>query len=226
MKNYHPAKLQWEIIGRKIIGLVFAFIFLVFVLFLQGKLTTYYTKPDNTVTFQDGDIIFQSLSGDLPQHISGITQSPINHCGIVVVEKGNIFVIEASSDVCKTPIEEWVQRGKGKKFALMRMKGIETWQEKRVVQEAFKFLGHPYDFQYRWDDEKIYCSELVYKAYKRGIGVLLGNLKPLKEMNYKGHEEFIKKTTGGELPLNRKIITPVDIYKSPLLYPIYDDFKK
>lgn len=34
-------------------------------------------------------------------------------------------------------------------------------------------LGRPYDLQFRWDDERLYCSELVHKVYAAG-GVELG----------------------------------------------------
>jgi hypothetical protein len=189
----------------------------------SGGLLAVEKNKSKKIKFGDGDIIFQQLKGELPNQISEITGSPINHCGLIVVKGNDIFVLEAAAKVVLTPIETWTRRGNDRKFALLRAKTQDDKTAENVVKCGDKFLGRPYDFEYRLDDENIYCSELVYKAYKKGAGIKVGNLTPLERLNYKGHEEFIRKLTG-ELPLEREIITPVELYKSKYFTKIYDDF--
>ena len=38
------------------------------------------------------------------------------------------------------------------------------------INELQKFVGLPYDFHYEMGDDAIYCSELIYKAYRRPQG--------------------------------------------------------
>ncbi len=43
--------------------------------------------------------------------------------------------------------------------------------------------GKPYDTTFEWSDNKIYCSELVWKIYQRGAGIEIGKLQRLKEFD-------------------------------------------
>ena len=181
--------------------------------------------PTGAISFREGDVIFQQSTGELPDVIAAVTQSPITHCGMILLEGDEIMVIEAADGVEKTPLVQWIRRGKDEKFALLRPEKIPAGGITKAVSHANKFIGRPYDLQYEMTDEKIYCSELVYKAYRRGAGVRLGKLQKLGDLKYQGHEGFIRKLTSGTLPLDREMITPVALYETPDLSVIYDDFK-
>ncbi len=80
-------------------------------------------------------------------------------------------------------------------------------------------LGRPYDTRYKMDDERIYCSELIYKAYHRdatggGQAVQLVRLGDLKCWAY---EQTIIELEGGSPPLDREMITPRDLALAPQL---------
>ena len=51
-----------------------------------------------------------------------------------------------------------------------------------MVAKAKRELGKPYDARYRWDDEALYCSELVVKAFERGAGVTVGKQEVVKTL--------------------------------------------
>ena len=180
--------------------------------------------PD-VIKFREGDIIFQRSSGELADKIAAITKSELTHCGIVVIENEKVMVLEAGDTVSLKPVKEWVKRGEGKKFLLMRAKNIKPGQVTAIIEESRKYYDKPYDFKYSWDDDFIYCSELVYKCYKRGSGIELCPFIALKDLDYKGHEEYIKKLMNGKLPLDLEMITPVGISRSGELKVIYNDFK-
>ena len=40
-----------------------------------------------------------------------------------------------------------------------------------MKNEGEKFKGKNYDLTFEWSDDKIYCSELIWKIYKRSTGI-------------------------------------------------------
>jgi hypothetical protein len=172
-----------------------------------------------------GDVVFQTLSSELSAVIAEVTESPLAHCGMVIRDKkGGLFVIEAVGPVRVIPFDTFIDNGIDKKFAIARMKDGNGIDFDKVVTEAKKFLGRPYDFQYRFDDEYMYCSELVYKAFNNAEQLKIARIVKLKDLKYKDNIEFIKSLTGGEVPLEREMVTPVDIYNSDLFYKIFSNY--
>jgi Permuted papain-like amidase enzyme, YaeF/YiiX, C92 family len=51
-----------------------------------------------------------------------------------------------------------------------------------VVRAAKKELGKHYDAKYQWDDETLYCSELVVKAFARGADLSIGKQDQVKNL--------------------------------------------
>jgi hypothetical protein len=160
-------------------------------------------------TPQDGDIVFQSSNRcDLVEAIEGITESKYSHCGVVVIRNGNPFVIEAVGPVSEITLERFTQRGRTRTIDVYRLKGSYRSKIPQFVEALRPYLGRPYDFRYRMDDERIYCSELVYKAFRKTYGESLGKPKKLKDMNWKPFVATIKKYEKGPVPLDRPIISP------------------
>ena len=173
---------------------------------------------------EEGDIIFQALPkvNDLVKMIEGVTESPYSHCGVVTRENGNWIVVEAVSPVRKTSLYWWIARGRGwGKFAVYRLKEEHREHIPRFIEELEPFMGRPYDMKYRMDDERIYCSELVYKAWKNATGEELGELKKLGEMNWEPYEKTIRKYEGGPPPLERLIITPRHLSEARQLEKVF-----
>jgi hypothetical protein len=50
-------------------------------------------------------------------------------------------------------------------------------------QAARGFGGKPYDLTFEWSDDRIYCSELVWKIYERGLGIRIGRLQKLGDFD-------------------------------------------
>jgi hypothetical protein len=82
-------------------------------------------------------------------------------------------------------------------------------------------MGRPYDFRYAPGDNEIYCSELVFKAYRDAYGLELGEWQRLGDLNWKPFEPFIRKMEAGSLPLTRPMITPIALTKSASLSQVY-----
>jgi len=170
-----------------------------------------------------GDVIFQSFPHNpLTDLIESATESTYSHCGLVVVRPGGAVVLEAIGPVTETPLEQWIARGRDGAFAVYRLRHEYAGRVGEIIQAANRFRGRPYDSRYRFDDEKIYCSELVFKAFQKVTGEELGVVRKLAEFNWKPNEAAIRRLEGGGLPLERKMISPKDLAAARQLRLVLD----
>lgn len=161
---------------------------------------------------QEGDVLFQSLPrNELVNAIEGATGSPWSHCGLVAKEDGQWVVYEAIGDVRKTPLNEFYRRGREGRFAAYRFKEAEAAHIPQVIEKARGYMGRPYDARYRMDDEAIYCSELIYKAYRDATKGSLGKLVKLGDLKWRPYQQVIERLEGGPVPVDREMITPRDL---------------
>jgi len=160
-------------------------------------------------TPQLGDLVFQSSPrGPLINTIEGATQSPYSHCGIVARRDEAWVVVEAVEPVKETPLAKWIARGRQAGFAVYRFEAKYFDKLPAMIAAARRHLGKPYDMRYDFDDEKLYCSELIYKAFREATGEECGAVCRLGELNWRPYETFIRMLEGGGLPLERRMITP------------------
>ena len=121
----------------------------------------YYAVCNATYEPQDGDIIFHISKSSQSTAIQIGTLSRYSHCGIVVVEDGQAYVIEAERGVEKTPIRKWLRRGQLlDHYRVMRLK------QPQALPLHYE-LGGRYDKDFLLNNGKYYCSELVWELYKR-----------------------------------------------------------
>lgn len=180
----------------------------------------------NYEDLQEGDIIFQTLNSPLSQAIQLATKSKYSHCGIIFKEKGALYVYEAVQPVRSTPLEQWIAEGQGGKFVIKRLANAKQVLTPSAIskmkQAGKKFMGKDYDGTFEWSDERIYCSELVWKIYKTGAGIEVGKLKKLKDFDLSSEavKAKLKEHYGNNIPLNEPVISPVAIFDSPLLVTV------
>ena len=168
------------------------------------------TKSSVEVAYvpRHGDIVFQSLPHNpIIDAIEGCTASPYSHCGIVIKRSGEWLVLEAIGPVQETPLRRWVLQGRNWEFAVYRLKPDYQPKINSMIDAAREFKGRPYDIQYEFDDAKIYCSELIFKGFKKATGESLGITQKLGELNWRPFEPVIRQISGG-VPLERQMITP------------------
>lgn len=165
---------------------------------------------------QVGDVIFQSLPhSKLVDAIEGVTDSAYSHCGIVDYRNGRWVVIEAYRKVEINPLVAFLLRGRDKGFCVYRLKPEYASSAKAMAAEASKYIGRPYDVRYRMDDEKIYCSELVTKAYKNATGHQLGKVVRFGDMDWQPWQDTIEHFESGPVPLDRLMVTPASLAAAP-----------
>ncbi|HNW99714.1 MAG TPA: YiiX/YebB-like N1pC/P60 family cysteine hydrolase [Bacteroidales bacterium] len=173
-----------------------------------------------------GDMVFQTISGSkLTNAIAGITQSEYTHCGIVDFQKGKWVVIEAYGKVRVFPMNEWISQGNFKRYAVCRLKPGLDKKIPDLMTEVRKMIGKPYDYGFDTTDAAIYCSELIYKAYKKATGQYIGKTNKLGELNWKPHEKYIRSQCKGKLPLDRELITPKAIAEAGEVEMVFNNIK-
>jgi hypothetical protein len=167
---------------------------------------------------KEGDLVFQSLPKmDLVVAIEGVTHSPYSHVGIVIKKEGYWVVREAIGAVIDTPLYLWIIRGRFGGVDVFRLKDAYKQDIPKTIDATKKYLGLPYDVQYEMDDKKIYCSELIYKAYRDATDKKMGKLFALGKMNWKPYQKTIEYYEKGAVPLERKMITPRHLSESEYL---------
>ncbi|WP_431244980.1 YiiX/YebB-like N1pC/P60 family cysteine hydrolase [Flavobacterium sp. P21] len=119
---------------------------------------------------QDGDIIFQTSESPQCEAVRIATNSKFSHCGIIYKMNGDLFVFEAVQPVKLTPLKDWIQHGRDNKYLVKRLKNATAILTPATLQKmkdySQQFNGKEYDAYFEWNDNRIYCSELVWKIYK------------------------------------------------------------
>jgi len=203
---------------------------LLLLVFALGVLFTLFVFSKSTFVdknqLKEGDIVFQSSQSKQCTAVQKATHSPYSHCGILLKQGDELMVFEAVQPVKFTPFNEWIKRGQGNKYEVKRLKKSDSILTKNILikmeKEAQKYKDKNYDIYFGWNDELIYCSELVWKIYKNAVGVEVGKLKKLKEFDLTSTEvkTIMKQRYGNKIPYDETVISPSDIFESENLVPV------
>lgn len=191
-----------------------------------GVLVAVVPKPQlqprpRPVALQSGDVVFQTSKSSRSALIRKASASPYSHVGLVEVTDGGIFVIEAIQPVSRTPWASWYARGVGSKFTVIRAKTASKETLAKVVSEAKAFIGRPYDAKYRWDDERLYCSELVTKAFA-SAGIEAGVQEAIDSLDLSAEELATAPSLG--IDVKQTLVTPASIAADDDFETVYSSF--
>lgn len=215
------------VVGIGILILVFAF----------AKLNS--LKVENVISklekqtlenIKDGDIIFQTSESSQCEAVRIATNSIYSHCGIIYSSKGKKYVYEAVQPVKITPFEEWISHGKNNDYLIKRIKKdktqLTTNQLEKMKQYALSMMNKDYDLYFEWSDDKIYCSELVWKVYKYGAGIELCELEKLKNFNLSNPKvkAILNERYGNKIPLEEEVVSPSQLVNSTLLETVINTY--
>jgi hypothetical protein len=183
----------------------------------------------NTI-LKNGDIIFQTPISRQSKAIQIATKSKYSHCGIIfwLDTASKWYVLEAVQPVKWTLLEKWISRDEGGHYVIKRNDTDPPIPDEMLLKLnsiGDKYLGKPYDFAFCWTDDKIYCSELVWKCYKELTGLDFGNLQQLSDFDLSDKivKQKLKERYGDKIPLNEMVISPVAIFNSNLLKTIKEN---
>ena len=172
---------------------------------------------------RDGDIIFHTSRSAQSAAIQRATHSPYSHMGVVLYRDGKPFVFEAIATVRYTPLVSWTARGDGGRYVVRRLKRAPTPAELRKLHLAARsYEGKSYDLYFEWSDERIYCSELVWKMYRDALGIEIGALQKLEEFDLTDPavKTKMRERYGKNVPLEEEVISPGAMFDSTLLQTV------
>jgi uncharacterized protein YycO len=183
-------------------------------------------EATNQAELQNGDLIFQTSLSSQSKAIQLATKSKYSHCGIIYKEGNDFFVFEAVQPVKRTPLAKWIARGQNGKYVVKRLKNADEVLTPAVLAKmktiGNQFVGKNYDLTFEWSDDKIYCSELIWKIYQRATGISIGALQKLGDFDLSNEivKNKMKERYGNNIPNEEIVVSPAAIYDSPLLTTI------
>jgi hypothetical protein len=185
---------------------------------------------------QDGDILFRKgrcyfFDGACSSSFfADISDSPFSHEGIVHWQDGAVWVYDVDGEgVRDIPFEFWMLTVAQEMFAIRRLKApyrdripqVLAFCREQYLQEI------PYDRTFGSGDARLYCSELVEKAF-RSAGLALSEPVAISRLpnfdRYRALGPLVEALT----PI--RLTTPVFVpgnasygtYASPFLEPVYE----
>jgi permuted papain-like amidase YaeF/Yiix C92 family enzyme len=177
---------------------------------------------------RDGDIVFHTSRSSQSLAIQLATKSPYSHMGIVYLRDDEPFVFEAVQPVKLTPLDDWIERGERERFVVKRLRDSET----RLTAQALRSMravgeqlaGKDYDPYFEWSDDRMYCSELVWKVFERGAGIELGELQTIAafDLSHPAVQAKVRERYGDHVPLDEVVVSPAAIFDAPDLETVYE----
>ena len=178
---------------------------------------------------RNGDVIFHTSQSSQSLAVQKATNSPYSHMGIVYVRDGKPVVYEAVEPVKLTPLDAWIRRGERGRFVVKRLIDADrllTPDALERMREAGKaFEGKPYDLYFEWSDERVYCSELVWKIFKRALDIEVGALQTMRAFDLSDPvvQAKIRERWAGQPPLDERVISPAAMFTSNMLETVYEN---
>jgi hypothetical protein len=185
--------------------------------------------PSHDYRPRNGDIVFHTSRSAQSVAIQLATGSPYSHMGIVYIRDGEPFVLEAVQPVKLTPLAAWIERGQEGHLVVKRLRDADarltagTLQRMRAVGE--QLAGKDYDPYFEWSDDRIYCSELVWKIFDRGAGIRLGEPQTIADfdLTHPAVQAKVRERYGDRVPLDEVVVSPVAIFDATSLETVYED---
>lgn len=178
---------------------------------------------------REGDIIFHQSRSAQSLAVQQATRSPYSHMGMLIRHQGRLQVFEASATVRFTPLEKWIARGEGGRYVLKRLRDADSLLDEaaltKIRREAAALAGRRYDLTFEWSDQRLYCSELVWKIYQRALGIEIGGLQQVREFDLSAPAVKVKlrERYGNKVPLDETVVSPVAMFESELLVTVAGD---
>ncbi|MGB5107225.1 MAG: YiiX family permuted papain-like enzyme [Candidatus Zixiibacteriota bacterium] len=174
-----------------------------------------------------GDVLFQTTETPQSSAIQLATKSPYCHVGIVFIRDSKPFVLEAVEPAKFTPMNQWITRGANNHYVAKRLVAADSILTSaniaKLLAEGKTMTGKHYDIYFQWSDSTVYCSELVWKVYRRALGIQLGTPGKLKDFDLANPIVAAKliERFGQTIPYEETVVAPSTIFDSNLLETVY-----
>lgn len=149
---------------------------------------------------QEGDLLFQDLNcGELCDAIEAVTEGvngqDFSHCAMVIREGDSLQVVEAiGSKVQVNSIQKFFARSGDtltiKNIVVGRVKQPYIDLIPQAAANAKELIGQPYDDAFLPNNNKWYCSEVLYEAFRKASSTEFFELTPMTFKNPQTQDYF------------------------------------
>ncbi|EAP4303529.1 YebB family permuted papain-like enzyme [Salmonella enterica] len=178
--------------------------------------------------FETGDIVFTCVGSSLFREVSAASRCWSNHVGIITGYHGDDYSVAESRIPFSgiTTLSAFIQRSAGQRYAVRRLQGGLTVEQKlAVMQQVPARLHKLYHTGFNYDSSRQFCSKFVFDIYREALGVQVGSVETF------GH--LLKNNPGagllfwrfwflGSIPWERRTVTPASLWLHPELERVYD----
>ena len=188
----------------------------------------------NYSKLHDGDLLFCVAENSVMSNaIVDATQTEMDiqydHVAIYTLVENIPSVIEANPKegvVCRSLeafLDDATSINGGKGVVAMRL--TESINIEDAIERAHQFIGQPYDWSYLPNNNRFYCSELIYECYRNDDGTPFFEAKPMTFRDKNGDiptfwlELF--RNNGEPIPEGVLGTNPNDMVLDPSLEEVY-----
>jgi len=194
--------------------IIFAAILVTLLIFVSSI----FGKQNRTVTsekalhdlemIKSGDLVFRQGRGIFSELFRNIgdVETQFSHVGIVYKEKKGVFAIHTEANELTgvgfakiEPLSNFVSNHNAIRYAFYRIEGLDNKRTKAVLRETLKYVRDkiPFDSDFNLrNSDRLYCTELVYKAYKSAGIRLVGKPSIIQLPGFSNLKNFEAITIG------------------------------
>lgn len=190
-------------------------ILLVYFFYPRQKTITYYSDSDK-ITFHSGDLVLRRGKSLVSQLVLlRDKKSEYSHIGVVIIKDEQPYVIHAVPGeaeknepeyVKMETMKEFLDVEKSADFAVYALKEDFRSYGQKVSDKAMTYVRNHIEFDSEFnieDETKLYCTELIWRAYNYAGLNLTDSIDRINSPVYKG--DFIYPSTLFSSPVFEKI---------------------
>ncbi|MEQ5399406.1 YebB family permuted papain-like enzyme [Providencia rettgeri] len=190
------------------------------------------TKINYPHEYEVGDVVFTSIGTELFRQIASASLCWSNHVGMIVGHNGEDYLIAESRVPLSTTttLSRFIARSSDNRYSVRRFSHTLTSEQKSaLVAEVPARLNKFYHTGFNYESSRQFCSKFVFDIYQSALSVQIGELETFKELltkNPNAKLNFWKLWLIGQIPWERKTVTPASLWHHPelsLIYRSHDD---
>lgn len=177
--------------------------------------------------YEVGDVVFTSIGTELFRQIASASLCWSNHVGMIIGHDGEDYLIAESRVPLSTTtsLSRFIARSSDKRYSVRRLAHTLTNEQKSaLVAEVPARLNKFYHTGFNYDSSRQFCSKFVFDIYQSALSIQIGKLETFEELltkNPNAQLNFWKLWFIGQIPWDRKTVTPASLWHHPELSLIY-----
>jgi hypothetical protein len=180
-----------------------------------------------------GDLLFTYVANPLYRKVAQFSGGWASHVGIAFQKKGRWVVAESHfTGSSYTDFCHFLARSDQERFAIRRLKiALNDEQITRLRIAANYRMGRGYDLGFDLSSpSRLFCSRFVFEVFHEALGLKIGKAQSFRDLYNERAKElgrapamtFWKIWFWGEIPWQRRTLTPRSQYEDPQLVTVLD----